>query len=131
MFGILDIIILILVRRQHCSRCNRGFWAPPPHTSSELALGREFYVCICGNRYVTGRREWSGLTVEEKRRYLWSGLLVLPIATTVMGATVGYFLRWHEPYWFMSVFIGFFGLLSGVICSESAWEMSIRSNGSR
>jgi hypothetical protein len=42
---------------------------------------------------------------------------MIPLVTTVLAATGGYFLKWHEPYWFMSVFIGFLGLLSGLICS--------------
>jgi hypothetical protein len=42
-----------------------------------------------------------------------------PLVTTTVGAVGGYFLKWHEPYWFMSVFIGFLGLLSGIICSST------------
>jgi hypothetical protein len=42
---------------------------------------------------------------------------MLPVVTTALGAMGGYFLKWHEPYWFMSVFIGFLGLLSALICS--------------
>ena len=117
MFGILDILVLILIRRHRCSRCERGFWAPPPHPNGALAVGREDYVCVCGNRYVTGRREWTHLSVEEKRKYLWSGLVMIPVITVAIGAIGGYFLRWHEPYWLMSIFIGFLGLLSGLICS--------------
>jgi hypothetical protein len=52
-------------------------------------------------------------------------MLMVPIITCALGATGGYFLRWHEPYWFMSVFIGFLGLLSGLICS--AVLLSIRA----
>lgn len=118
MFGILDIIVLILVRRHRCSRCDRVFWAPPPHPSDGLAIGRESYVCVCGNRYMTGRREWTHLSVEDKRKYLWSGLVIIPIVTSLMGAIGGNFLRWHEPYWFMSVFIGVLGLIAGLICSS-------------
>ena len=117
MFGILDILVLILIRRHRCTRCERVFWAPPPHPTGEVAIGRECYVCVCGNRYETGRREWTHLNVEEKRKYLWSGLVMIPVITSAMGAIGGYFLRWHEPYWFMSIFIGFLGLLSGFICS--------------
>jgi hypothetical protein len=116
-FGIIDILVLILVRRHRCVHCDRVFWAPPPHAGNELAIGKECYVCICGYKYETGRREWSHLRTGEKRKYLWSGLLMVPVTTTALGAIGGYFLRWHEPYWFMSVFIGFLGLLSGFICS--------------
>jgi len=116
MFGILDVIVivLILIRRRRCSRCDRVFWAPPPHPSGELAIGRERYVCVCGNIYETGRREWAHLSVEEKHKYLWSGLVMIPIITTATGVVGGYLLRWHEPYWFMAIFIGFLGLLSGL-----------------
>ena len=117
MFGILDLLVLILIRRHRCSRCERVFWAPPPRPNGELAVGRQDYVCVCGNRYVTGRREWTHLSIEEKRKYLWSGLVMIPVITVAIGAIGGYFLRWHEPYWFMSIFIGFLGLLSGLICS--------------
>jgi hypothetical protein len=117
MFGILDIIILVLIRRHRCTRCERVFWAPPPHASGELAVGRERYICACGNRYETGRHEWAHLNAEAKGKYLWSGLVMIPVITVALGAIGGYFLRWHEPYWFMSVFIGFLGLLSGLICS--------------
>ena len=117
MFGILDIIVLILVRRRHCPRCDRAFWAPPVHTGGDTCIGRECYVCVCGNKYETGRREWAHLSRDEKREYLWSGLLMIPLVTLALGAIGGYFLKWHEPYWFMSVFIGFLGLVSGVICS--------------
>jgi len=119
MFGILDVIVLILIRRHSCTRCGRAFWAPPVHTGESISIGRECYVCVCGNRYETGRREWIHLSREEKSKYLWSGLLVLPLITTALGAIGGYFLKWHEPYWFMSVFIGFLGLLSGLICSAA------------
>lgn len=94
-----------------------GVQAPPQHPRGELAIGREAYVCTCGNRYETGRREWIHLSIEEKRKYLWSALLMIPVLTTAMGAIGGSFLQWHEPYWFMSVFIAFLGLLSGLICS--------------
>ena len=124
MFGILDVIVLILIRRQRCGRCDRVFWAPPPHPSGELAIGRERYVCVCGNKYETNRHEWAHLSVEEKHKYLWSGLVMIPIITTAMGAIGGYVLRWHEPYWFMAIFIGLLGLLSGLICS--AVLLSIR-----
>jgi len=117
MFGILDIIVLILVRRCHCSRCDRVFWAPPVQSGGDISIGRECYVCVCGNRYETGRREWTHLSQDEKRKYLWSGLLMIPVVTMALGAIGGYFLKWHEPYWFMSVFVGFLGLLSGLICS--------------
>jgi hypothetical protein len=117
MFGVLDIIVLILVCRRHCTRCDRVFWAPPVHSGEDICIGRESYVCLCGNRYETGRREWTHLSPDEKQKYLWSGLLMLPVVATTLAAMGGYFLKWHEPYWFMSVFIGFLGLLSGVICS--------------
>jgi hypothetical protein len=119
MFGILDVVVLILVRRRHCLRCSRVFWAPPVHRGEDICIGRECYVCVCGNRYETGRREWTHLSREEERKYLWSGLLMLPLVTTGLGAIGGYFLKWHEPYWFMSVFIGFLGLLSGLTCSAA------------
>jgi len=117
MLGILDILVLILVRRHHCSRCGRTFWAAPPHLGRHTAIGREHYLCVCGNRYETGRREWEHLSRDEKRVYLWSGLLAIPILVTTFAAIAGYFLRWHEPYWMMSVFLGVLGLLSGLICS--------------
>ena len=117
MFGILDVIVLILVRRHRCSRCDRVFWAPPPHASDDLAIGKECYICVCGNKYETGRREWANLSTEEKHKYSWSGLVMVPVTTTALGAIGGYFLGWHGPYWFMSVFIGFLGLLSGLTCS--------------
>jgi hypothetical protein len=119
MFGILDIIVLILIRRHHCTRCDRVFWAPPIHSGEDICIGRECYICVCGNRYETGRREWIHLSRQEKRKYLWSGLVMIPLVTTVLAATGGYFLKWHEPYWFMSVFIGFLGLLGGLICSAA------------
>jgi len=42
---------------------------------------------------------------------------MIPVVTMALGAIGGYFLKWHEPYWFMSVFVGFLGLLGGLICS--------------
>jgi hypothetical protein len=44
---------------------------------------------------------------------------MIPVVTMALGAIGGYFLQWHEPYWFMSVFIGFLGLLSGLLCSAA------------
>jgi hypothetical protein len=117
MFGIIDIIVLILVRRRHCSRCGRAFWAAPPHSGKDISIGRECYLCICGNKYVTDRREWAHLSQEQKHKYLWSGLIAIPAAVTAVAAIVGYFLRWHEPYWVMAVLLGCLGLLSGLICS--------------
>jgi hypothetical protein len=117
MFGILDILVLILVRRRHCSRCGRTFWAAPPHLGRDTAVGREYYLCVCGNRYQTGRREWEHVSRDEKRVYLWSGLLAIPILLMTLAAIGGYFLRWHEPYWTMSVILGVLGFLSGLICS--------------
>jgi hypothetical protein len=119
MFGILDIIVLILIRRRHCARCDGVFWAPPMHSGEDICIGRECYICTCGNRYETGRREWIHLSRQEKHKYLWSGLLMIPLLTTVLAAIGGYLLKWHEPYWFMSVFIGFLGLISGLICSAA------------
>jgi hypothetical protein len=78
-------------------------------------LEKECYVC--GNKYKTGRREWAHLSTEEKGRYLWFGLVLIPAITTALGGIGGYFLRWHEPYWLMAVLIGFLGPLSGLICS--------------
>lgn len=117
MLGILDILFLILVRRHSCTRCGKSFWAPPVYNGAAASIGRESYICECGNRYETGRREWIHLTQEEKRKYLWSGLVVLPLLTAAMGALGGFLLRWQEPpQWFMPLFIGFLGLLSGLIC---------------
>jgi hypothetical protein len=93
MFGILDIIVLLLVRWQHCSRCGKSFWAPPAHAGRELAIGREVYLCGCGNRFTTGRQEWHNITSEEKRRYLWSGLATIPLVITPLAAIGGYLLR--------------------------------------
>jgi len=42
---------------------------------------------------------------------------MIPVVLTVLGAIGGYFLRWHEPYWFMALFIGFLALLTGAFCS--------------
>ena len=117
MFGVLDILILLLVRQRKCSQCGTGFWAAPPHVGEEIAIGRESYSCACGNQYQTGRHEWQSLSDEQKREYLWSGLVAIPVVITVLAAIGGYFLRWHEPYWTMSVILGFLGLLSGLICS--------------
>ena len=105
MFGILDILILILVRRHRCTECGRAFWAAPPHTGTEVAIGREFYLCECGNRYDTGRREWHHLNSDVKRAYLWSGLLLIPLVITALAAVGGYFLKWHEPYWTIQSFL--------------------------
>jgi hypothetical protein len=44
---------------------------------------------------------------------------MIPLVTVALGAIGGYLLKWHEPYWFMSVFVGFLGLLSGLICSAA------------
>jgi hypothetical protein len=44
---------------------------------------------------------------------------MIPLVTTTVGGIGGYFLKWHEPYWFMSVFIAFLGLLTGFICSAA------------
>ena len=117
MFGLFDIVVLILVRRRHCARCERTFWAAPPHAGSDISIGRESYPCQCGERYITGRYEWKHLTKNQKREYLWSGLLAVPLVITILAAIGGYFLRWHEPYWTMSVILGLLGLLSGLICS--------------
>jgi hypothetical protein len=59
------------------------------------------------------------LSPEEKREYLWSGLLVIPLITAILGLIIGYLLKWHEPYWVMSVLIGIIGFLSGSICSAA------------
>ena len=125
MFGIIDILVLILIRRRRCTRCGRSFWAAPPHSGSDIAVGREHYICLCGNRYETGRREWAHLSREQRREYLWSGLLAIPAVITVLAAIGGYLLRWHEPYWTMALLLGFLGLLSGLICS--AILLAIRS----
>ena len=125
MFGIIDILILILIRRRHCPRCGRSFWAAPPHSGTDISIGRECYICVCGNRYETGRREWTQLSREQKRKYLWSGLVAIPAVITTLAAIGGYFLRWHEPYWVMAVLLGFLGLLSGLICS--ALLLAVRS----
>jgi hypothetical protein len=123
MFGIFEIILLILVRRRHCGRCDRAFWAPPVHVGKDICIGRARYVCECGHSYETGRREWVLLSRKEQRTYLWSGLLIMPLVMAGVGAVGGYFLKWHEPYWFMSVFIGFLGLLSGMICSAALFAI--------
>jgi hypothetical protein len=117
MFGIIDILVLILIRRRHCIRCGRTFWAASPHSGNDLSIGRECYICVCGDRYETGRREWANLSREQKREYLWSGLVAIPMILAGLAGVVGYFLRWHEPYWTMAVILGFLGLLSGLICS--------------
>ncbi len=118
MFGILDIIVLILVRRRHCICCGRAFWAAPPHRGNDISIGRENYICVCGNKYETGRNEWNHLSLQQKRKYLWSGLVAIPTVITALAAVGGYFLRWHEPYWVMALILGFLGLLSGLICSS-------------
>jgi hypothetical protein len=117
MFGIIDILVLILIRRRHCIRCGRSFWAAPPHSGADISIGRESYICVCGNRYETRKSEWAHLSREQKREYLWSGLVAIPAIITSLAAVVGYFLRWHEPYWVMALILGFLGLLSGLICS--------------
>jgi hypothetical protein len=123
MLGILDLVILVWSHRRRCTHCGSPFWAPPIHRGKEVSIGRERYVCVCGNKYETGRHEWVHLTPEEKRKYLWSGLVVIPAVTTILAAIIGYFLKWHEPYWTMAVILGFLGLLGGLICSALLWVM--------
>ena len=69
------------------------------------------------------RPEGEGICVSLSSRcleelYLWSGLLAIQLLLTTLAAIVGYFLRWHEPYWMMSVFLGVLGFLSGLSCSS-------------
>lgn len=115
--ALIDIIVAIWVRRRRCSRCERRFWAAPPHTGEGISIGRGSYACDCGETYVTGRREWQHLARKEKRGYLWSGLLMIPLVIAGLAAIGGYFLRWHKPYWTMSLILGMLGLLTGFICS--------------
>jgi hypothetical protein len=125
MFGIIDILFLILIRRRTCTHCGRSFWAAPPHRGTHISIGRERHICVCSNRYETGRREWAHLNREQRRRYLWSGLLAIPAVLTVLAAIGGCLLRWQQPFWVMGLFLGLLGLLGGLICS--AILLAIRS----
>jgi hypothetical protein len=115
------LLLLLTASRRTCPQCGATFWCPHSALDGELAVGKERYICLCGARYETGNREWVHLTRVEQRKYFWSGTLAIPVITTALGAVGGYLLRWHEPYWFMAVFIGFLGLISGMICSSFLW----------
>ena len=118
MFGLLDLALLVVSCRRHCPQCGTVFWCEPPPAKGEMSVGRECHTCLCGARYHTGNREWAQLTPDERRKYLWSGVLLVPTVTTVLAAVAGYLVRWHEPYWAMAVFFGFLGFITGVICSS-------------
>jgi len=121
MWSLLDIVLLVVSHRHKCVQCGAAFWCESSPPRGELSVGRECYICHCGARYDIGNREWIHLTEDERRRYLWSGTLAIPAVTTVLASILGYFLRWHEPYWFMAVFLGFLGLITGLICSSFLW----------
>ena len=121
MWPLLHIVLLVVSRRHICRQCGAAFWCEPGPAGGELSVGREYYVCLCGARYEIGNREWVDLTADERHRYFWSGTLVIPVITTVLAAIVGFFLRWHDPYWFMAVFLGILGLITGLICSSFLW----------
>jgi hypothetical protein len=131
MFGLLHLALLIMSCRRHCSQCGAVFWCEPSPADGELSVGRGCHVCLCGARFETGNREWVDLTRDEKRKYLWSGTLMLPAVTTLLAAVAGYLVRWHEPYWMMAVFFGILGLITGMICSSFLWlKRGIRIWGS-
>jgi hypothetical protein len=121
MFGLLDVALLIVSCRRHCTQCGAVFWCEPSPAHGELSVGKECHVCLCGLRYETGNREWVHLTAEERKRYLWSGTFIVPVVTTLLAAVAGYLVRWHEPYWMMAVLFGFLGFLTGMICSSFLW----------
>lgn len=121
MFGLLHIALLIWGYRCKCPQCGAAFWCDSPPEPGELSVGRECYVCLCGFRYENGNREWAHLTREERKKSLWSGTLMIPLITTILGAVGGYLLRWHEPYWMMAILIGVLGFLTGMICSSFLW----------
>ena len=64
---------------------SRGHGSPP--------LGPPTFYCECGERYLSGTREWDHLAPNEKRRSLGLlkiiGLFILPFITTVTAAAVG------------------------------------------
>ena len=119
--GLLDLILLIISCRHKCSQCGAAYWCEPPPRHGELSVGKEVHTCICGMRYETGNREWARLNPEQRRSYFWSGTLLIPVVTTTLAATAGYLVRWHEPYWFMALFFGLLGLVTGLICSSFLW----------
>src|SRR5579863_8127800 len=109
MFRLLDLVFLIVSCRRHCAQCVAGFWCEPSPARGELSAGKECHVCLCGARYETGNREWVHLAPDEQKKYFWSGTLVIPVVTTLLAAVAGYLVKWHEPYWLMSVVFGFLG----------------------
>jgi hypothetical protein len=119
--GLLDLILLIVSCRRHCSQCGAAFWCEPPPAQGELSVGKECHVCLCGAEYVTGNREWVHLSAEEKKSYFWSGTLMIPVVTTLLAALAGYVLRWHEPYWMMAAIFGLLGLITGLVCPSFLW----------
>ena len=117
----LELILLIWSYRHTCPSCGVSSWREPPAQDGELSVGKEVYVCLCGAKWTTGNREWMHLSPEERKKYLWSGTLIVPIVTTTLAAIGGYLVRWHEPYWMMAVFFGVLGLIAGLICSSFLW----------
>lgn len=118
---LLDLILLVVSCRHTCQQCGAAFWCEPGPRQGELSVGKECHVCICGARFETGNREWIHLSPEERKKYFWSGTVIIPLLTTTLAAIAGYLVRWHEPYWFMAVFFGFLGLVTGLICSSFLW----------
>ena len=116
-----DLILLVISCRHTCPSCGMTFWCEPGPGRRELSVGKGCHICVCGSRYETGNREWINLNHEERKRYFWSGTLIIPLVTTTLAAIAGYLVRWHEPYWFMAVFFGFLGLITGLICSSFLW----------
>jgi hypothetical protein len=115
------LILLILGYRHTCSECGAVFWCEPLAVNGELSVGKECHLCLCGARYETGNREWVHLSTEEKRKYLWSGTLIVPVITTLLAGVAGYLTRWHEPYWMVALLFGLVGLITGLICSSFLW----------
>ena len=118
----LELILLALFGDHwRCSQCGAGFWSEDSPSRSGVGVGREYHECICGQTRQTGNREWIQLSRDERRRYLWSDARIIVLTTTALAAIAGYVVRWHEPYWFMAVFFGFLGLITGLICSSYLW----------
>jgi len=73
-----------------CDKCERDITKHfrPATSHSWEPMGRERYECLCGQRYLTGAKEWDHLGDRERRRRA-TVTLVLAVIFSVMAAIPG------------------------------------------
>ncbi len=104
-----------------CPDCGAK-WSAQLSTANVVRLGKESFICKCNKEWSTGHREWTHLTLAERRGYFLSqaeiGVLAISVATPALFAA---FIAQHAVSGAMTA--AAYGLVFGLAFVGVLWAL--------